>query len=123
LSATQKDILKKIKLTRLCKDLTQRDLAKSLNISTPTYSRFEKGKNKLNFELLEKVSALLNIEPFVEIRKEETNNLVNESVEIYEKSSGTESINQQLESIIKLLEKQEKLNHEILDKLKNLRYK
>ncbi len=123
MSATQKDILKKIKLTRLCKDLTQRDLAKSLNISTPTYSRFEKGKNKLNFELLEKVSALLNIEPFVEIRKEETNNLVNESVEIYEKSSGTESINQQLESIIKLLEKQEKLNHEILDKLKNLRYK
>ena len=123
MSATQKDILKKIKLTRLCKDLTQSDLAKSLNISTPTYSRFEKGMNKLNFELLEKVSALLNIEPFVEIRNEETNNLVNESVEIYEKSSEAESMQQQIESIIKLLEKQEKLNHEILDKLKNLRYK
>lgn len=115
---TQKNILKKIKLTRLCKDLTQKDVAKLLNISTPTYSRFESGSTKLNFDLLRKISELFDIESFDDYEKTQLVNIVEEATENYQTTTDADSIKQKIETIIQLLEKQQQLNNEILNKLR-----
>lgn len=53
---------KRIKETRLRKNLTQQNIAKKLNISVAFLSRVERGKSKINLERLVEISNLLNIQ-------------------------------------------------------------
>lgn len=115
-----KFLLKKIKNTRLVKELSQEEMAKRLHISTPTYSRFERGLTKTNVNLLRNVSKILELDFFNSI---ESNcfNIVNQDFAVYESKS--ESIQKQLDELILLIEKQQDTNKIILQKLKKLKSK
>lgn len=117
-----KILLKKIKNTRLCKELSQKEMAKRLHVSTPTYSRFERGVTKTNVDLLKNVSQILELN-FFNPSAEGLNNLniVNEDYVLYE--SNTNVIQKQLEALILLVEHQQKTNKIILEKLKKLKSK
>ncbi len=113
-----KVLLKKIKDARLIREISQDDMAKRLQISIPTYSRFERGITKTNIQLLQNVSQILELDFFNPIIEDETLTLLNGDSTIYENKS--ENIKKQLQSLIKLLEKQQELNFIILKKLEHL---
>lgn len=48
----QKEILEKIKILRLSKDLSQYDIAEKMNLTQSSYARFESGKSKTDLETL-----------------------------------------------------------------------
>lgn len=122
------NILKKIKLARVNKNYSQKDMAEKLMISVPTYSRFERGITKTNYDFLTKVCNLLDIN----INLLDTTidmNLVEDFLPVYETKSSkidstTDSISQkEIETLIKLLEKQQEVNKLILEKLIHLKAK
>ena len=115
-----KVLLKKIKNTRLVKELSQEDIAKRLHISTPTYSRFERGVTKTNIKLLKDVAHILELDFFNSIESE-CFNIVNENFAAYETKS--ETIQKQLDELILLVENQQKTNKIILQKLRKLKAK
>lgn len=127
--SNQKLLLKKIKLSRLSKDWTQENMAKKLNVSIPTYSRFERGVTKTNYAFLQKVCALLEInleslnyefknDSLAVLEEDETTYGENELI----KTKGNFSISSKnLNYLIGLLEKQQEINHEILKKIKALK--
>jgi len=110
-------LLKKIKTTRLIKELSQGEMAKRLHISTPTYSRFERGITKTNVELLQNVSQILELDFFNHLEDKKLM-ILNEDFAVYETKST--DIKKQLQSLIKLMEKQQDLNLLIIEKLKAL---
>lgn len=122
------NILKKIKLARINKNYSQKDMAEKLMISIPTYSRFERGITKTNYNFLSKVCNLLGIN----INLLDTAidmDLVEDFLPVYETTSSkitttTGSISQkEIEDLIKLLEKQQEANKLILEKLIHLKAK
>ncbi len=122
------NILKKIKLARVNKNYSQKDMAEKLMISIPTYSRFERGITKTNYNFLTKVCNLLGIN----INLLDTAidmDLVEDFLPVYETTSSkitatTSSISQkEIEALIKLLEKQQEVNRLILEKLIHLKAK
>ena len=113
-------LLKKIKTARLVNELSQKDMAKRLHISTPTYSRFESGVTKTNVNLLKNVSQILELDFFNSIENE-CINMANEDFAIYETKS--EVIQKQLDELILLIENQQKTNKIILQKLRKLKSK
>lgn len=122
------NILKKIKLARVNKNYSQKDMAEKLTISVPTYSRFERGITKTNYDFLTKVCNLLDIN----INHLDTAiniDLVEDFLPVYETTSSkidgtTNSISQkEIEALIKLLEKQQEINKLILEKLIQLKAK
>jgi len=54
-------LLEKIKNTRLIQGINQEKIANFLKISVPTYSRFERGITKTDYELVLKSCSFLNI--------------------------------------------------------------
>lgn len=117
-----KFLLKKIKNARLVNELSQKDMAKRLHISTPTYSRFESGVTKTNVNLLKDVANILELNFFNSIESDCYNyNMVNEDLVLYERK--TDAIQKQLEELILLVENQQKTNKIILEKLKKLKSK
>lgn len=115
-----KALLKKVKSTRLVKELSQEDMAKRLHISTPTYSRFERGVTKTNVKLLKDVAHILELDFFNTIESE-CFNKVNEDFAVYETKS--EAIQKQLDELILLIENQQNTNKIILQKLRKLKSK
>ncbi len=123
------NILKKIKLARINKNYSQKDMAEKLMISIPTYSRFERGITKTNYNFLTKVCNLLGIN----INLLDTAidmDLVEDFLPVYETTSSkmstttTGSISQkEIDALIKLLEKQQEVNKLILEKLIHLKAK
>ncbi|MBI2281688.1 MAG: helix-turn-helix transcriptional regulator [Bacteroidetes bacterium] len=113
-----KVLLKKIKNTRLVKELSQEDMAKRLHISIPTYSRFERGVTKTNVNLLKSVSKILELDFFNSLENDSFN-MINEDSTAYETKA--EIIQKQLKTLIKLFEKQQEINTLILSKLKDLK--
>ncbi len=55
-------ILKKIRITRLEKELSQENMAEYLGISQCAYSNLENGKTKLDLKCLKKISKILDID-------------------------------------------------------------
>lgn len=98
-----KVLLKKIKNTRLVKELSQGDMAKRLQISTPTYSRFERGVTKTNVNLLKNVSKILELDFLYATLESETFNIANEDFTSY--GTKADNIQKQLKTLTKLFEK------------------
>lgn len=122
------NILKKIKLARVNKNYSQKDMAEKLTISVPTYSRFERGITKTNYDFLTKVCNLLGIN-INHLNTAIDMDLVEDFLPVYETTSSkidgtTNSISQkEIEALIKLLEKQQDINKIILQKLIHLKAK
>ena len=55
-------ILKKIRIARLEKELSQENVAEALGISQCAYSNLENGKTKLGLKCLKKISKILDID-------------------------------------------------------------
>jgi len=114
-------LLKKIKKARISKELKQKDIAEKLNISIPTYSRFERGITKTDYNLLKEVCSLLNIDFYT--LDNNTTNLLNEDGTTYDTFNTEEhtnlEISSQLKTLISLLEKQQQINTMILKSLKS----
>ncbi|MCH4887162.1 helix-turn-helix transcriptional regulator [Acidaminobacter sp. JC074] len=81
-----------ILMTRKEKGLTQKDMAKKLNISQPAYSYYEKGDKPLPANQLKKVLEILDIE----------------MEQLKELEDPLDTINRSLERIANALEKIEK---------------
>ena len=81
-----------ILMTRKEKGLTQKDMAKKLNISQPAYSYYEKGDKPLPANQLKKVLEILDIE----------------MEQLKELEDPLDTINRSLERIANVLEKIEK---------------
>lgn len=121
------NILKKIKLARINKNYSQKDMAEKLMISIPTYSRFERGITKTNYNFLTKVCNLLGININL-LDSAIDMDLVEDFLPVYEttssKTTTTGSISQkEIDALIKLLEKQQEVNKLILEKLIHLKTK
>ncbi|OFY93380.1 MAG: hypothetical protein A3K10_11445 [Bacteroidetes bacterium RIFCSPLOWO2_12_FULL_31_6] len=115
-----KEILKKIKITRLVNEISQEQMAKKLQISVPTYCRFEKGITKTNVELLQNVSQILKLDFFYP-KENDILDIVNEDFSVYVTKSA--DIQKQLHLLVKLIEKQQEINTITLEKLKILQSK
>lgn len=64
MSDIKKLLGKKIKQLRKDKDLTQEKLAELINIEIPSLSNIETGKYSPSVETLQKLSEVLNVEPW-----------------------------------------------------------
>lgn len=116
------NILKKIKLARITKNYSQKQMAEKLNISTPTYSRFERGITKTNYDFLSIVCTILD----VNINNADENiNIVEEFLPVYGKiASYNEHVFQNdIDILINLFKKQQETNKQILEKLMQLKAK
>lgn len=51
----------RLKKLRKKEKLTQKDIARFLNISQPAYQQFESGKKKMNLETMEKLADYFNV--------------------------------------------------------------
>lgn len=126
---TTNNLLKKIKLSRISKDWTQEVMAKKLNVSIPTYSRFERGATKIKYAFLQKVCSELRITlntPDYEINDDKSLAILEENEAVYGNQSALKENKKfsvtlkDLKTLIDLLEKQQKINSVILKKLKDL---
>ncbi|PZP54805.1 MAG: hypothetical protein DI586_08775 [Micavibrio aeruginosavorus] len=57
----QSEIGDQIKFARVMKQLTQQDLALSLNVSIQQIARYEKGENAISYDKLQSLSSILDI--------------------------------------------------------------
>jgi transcriptional regulator with XRE-family HTH domain len=53
--------LKKIRLIRLSKEISQDFIAEELGVSQSHYSKMEKGERNINLSQLEKIAKVLNV--------------------------------------------------------------
>lgn len=110
---SRETILKKIRTTRLSKEVSQLEMANQLKISIPTYSRFERGLTKTDLILLKDVCKILEIDE----------NMINypsnyvDPYANYNLEGTAEEIHKQLNELITLLEKQQAANEILLEKL------
>jgi len=74
-------ILTNIKLLRLKHNLTQQEIADSLNMSQNAYSQMEAGKTKIDIERIERIVEYYNIS-FLDILPPPENKIIDESVKI-----------------------------------------
>ncbi len=110
------NILKKIRKTRLSKEVSQLDMANQLKISTPTYSRFERGLTKTNITLLSDVCKILELdEALLDYPTKYT-----DPYEKFNLDGTTEEIYAQLNELMTLLEAQQTANEILLKKIKAL---
>jgi len=121
---SNENLLKKIKKIRLLKEFGQKDIAEKLDISIPTYSRFERGVTKTDYTLLKKVCAILEID-FYDVESDSINSL-NENDILYDKYNITNkkteaAMHSQVKGLVSLLEKQQKANEVLLKKLKSMK--
>ncbi|HRN41764.1 MAG TPA: helix-turn-helix transcriptional regulator [Vicingus sp.] len=117
---TNSEILKKIKQARLIKEISQEQMAKKLMISSPTYSRFERGISKINIDLLQKISTILDVEFVLNPPSETLKNMVQEDNEPYLSIKDTNGLEEKIEAVVRLLEKQQKVNTMLLNHLKDM---
>lgn len=89
-------------------------------ISSPTYSRFERGISKINVDLLQKISTILDVEFVLNPPSETLKNMVQEDNEPYLSIKDTNSLEEKIEAVVRLLEKQQKVNTMLLNHLKDL---
>lgn len=116
------NILKKIKLARVNKNYSQKDMAEKLKISTPTYSRFERGITKTSYDFLSKVCIVLDMD----INSlDKSINIVEEFLPQYERTINyDQAVSQnEIDTLISLFEKQQEINKLILEKLIHLKAK
>lgn len=104
------EILKIIRKSRLSKEKSQKEIAEKLNISVPSYSRFENGITKTDYQLILKVCEILEIDALT-IFLETVPDRKNESIEL----------SNQLKELVLLLEKQNEINALILQKILKLK--
>jgi len=120
------DLLKKIKKIRLLKEFGQKDIAERLEISIPTYSRFERGVTKTDYTLLKKVCAILEID-FFDVESGDTINTFDENDLLYNKYNSTAkkptdaAVRNQVKGLVSLLEKQQRANEMLIQKLKSMK--
>ena len=100
-------ILKLIKKTRVLKELSQKDIAKKLHMSIPSYSRFESGITKTDYQLVLKICKILEIDTSAILTENFIDENNNEAIEL----------SNQIKEIVLLLEKQNEINALILQKL------
>lgn len=108
------NILQKIRKTRLSKEVSQHNMAEQLNISIPTYSRFERGLTKTDFVMLSNVCKILELD-------ESLINYPSNYIDPYENfnlDGTTEEIYAQLNEVMTLLEAQQKAYEILLEKIK-----
>ncbi len=108
-------ILKKIKTARLLQGITQQAIAQQLNVSIPTYSRFERGITKTEYHLVLKVCQILAINlhdeyVLLDLKNENMNELDNNA----------NDVKSQLSKLICIVEEQQKMNALLLKKLRDL---
>ena len=116
-------LLKKIKKERRIKELRQKDIAEKLNISIPTYSRFENGITKADYNFIKEVCSILDLD-FYKLENNPADSF-NEDSETYNITppivdKNYIEISNQLKTLLALLEKQQQTNVVILKKLKLL---
>lgn len=105
-------ILRKIKAARVTKGLSQKDMAKQLDVSISTYSRLESGVTKISYDMILKISNILSLTLY-----DTDSNILSEEQEKYDALSS----DNKLSELINLLEEQQRLNRLILKKLKGLK--
>ena len=111
------EILKKIKAERINRGYNQADMANKLDISTATYSRFERGITSTNYEMLIKISSILDLKLGISEEQQIEQNYLNEKSVNYPSDSSEAQIN----TLINLLEQQQQTNHLIIQKLRTLK--
>lgn len=116
-------LLKKIKKIRLLKELGQKDIAEKLKVSIPTYSRFERGVTKTDYNLLKEVCSILEID-FYDV-EDDSLNTFQENDLLYSKYNTSDNkspstTRSQVKNLVSLLEKQQKANEALLKKLKSM---
>ena len=100
------EILKKIKAERINRGYNQADMANKLDISTATYSRFERGITSTNYEMLIKISSILDLKLDISEEQQIEQNYLNEKSVNYPSDSSEAQIN----TLINLLEQQQQTN-------------
>jgi len=122
---SNENLLKKIKKIRLLKEYGQKDIAEKLNISIPTYSRFERGVTKTDYSLLKKVCSILEIDFYdIEsdsISKNDENDILYDKYNLGSKRAADPIMQSQVKGLVSLLEKQQKANEVLLKKLKSMK--
>ncbi|MBL4593446.1 MAG: helix-turn-helix transcriptional regulator [Flavobacteriales bacterium] len=113
---SNESLLKKIKKARILKELKQKDIAKKLNVSIPTYSRFERGITKTDYNLIKEVCSILDLD-FYSLENDDVD-IFSEDGITYDTKTSLE-ISSQLKTLIILLEKQQQTNAIILKNLKS----
>ena len=116
-------LLKNIRKARILKEFKQKDIAEKLNISIPTYSRFENGITKADYNFIKEVCSILDLD-FYKLENDPADSF-NVDSEVYNITPpiGDKTyieISNQLKTLISLLEKQQQTNVVILKKLKLL---
>lgn len=102
------EILKLIRKSRVSKEISQKDIAKKLHMSVPTYSRFESGITKTDYELVLKICNILEIDArTIFTTGNFTVNYNNEMI----------NMSKQIKELVILLEKQNEVSALILQKL------
>jgi len=120
-------LLEKIKNTRLIQGINQEKIANFLKISVPTYSRFERGITKTDYELVLKSCSFLNINLYdwEDAILQEKHNQVNEDSEAYSTKNTnivlTKNNEQQLIELKRLIENQLKINKKMLKMLNQIK--
>lgn len=56
-----KDVKFSLKAARLYRNLTQKELARKLEISVSTYMKYESNPEKLTVKIIKKISIILNL--------------------------------------------------------------
>lgn len=105
------EILKLIRKSRVSKEISQKDIAKKLHMSVPSYSRFESGITKTDYEMVLKVCKILEIDArTIFTTGNFTVNYNNETL----------NMSTQIKELVLLLEKQNEINALILQKILQL---
>jgi len=114
------NLLKKIKIARITKGLNQEDIAKELNVSIPTYSRFENGVTKINFTFLQKVCKFLEIN-LHNVDDEFKFDLIEDNNKVKLDDFNQLNTDEKLKLIIQLLNKQQDVNKLLIKTLKEIK--
>ncbi len=99
-----------LKKTRITKGFTQDVMAKKLNISRPTYTRYETGERKPDYETIKKIAVILDISIDVLLGNDSNNEINNIGESIYAKlveigflNNGEEVTDKHLEVLTKII--------------------
>ena len=115
-----KSIGRNLALFRKLRDKKALEVAEHVGLSEAAYTKYERGESKITVEMIQKVAEFLKVDPLQIVSTSPNNfleNIQNSSIAIQDNSTFQTYNEQQMQSMLKLMENMMSISQKLVDLL------
>jgi len=115
-----KSIGRNLALFRKLRDKKALEVAEHIGLSEAAYTKYERGESKITIEMIQKVAEFLKVDPLQIVSTSPNNfleNIQNSSIAIQDNSTFQTYSEQQMQSMLKLMENMMSISQKLIELL------